>query len=509
MQQNEEQKRLKYSDMKEMLDTILDKFNLSGRCDVFEETLLKMAGITSEPTACQFSMNNSTQGALTNFDLGITYVDANKFYKYFRDHYNDQSASMSTENTVTIKGQSTIFIRLDSHILATKVLPDFENKLKEMALTHPGIIEDYKTQCNPHLTRYVSYDDFVGPLMKLGNKLGLDASKTDFIEETFLILAGITSPTTTCRFQPSKSPRKTDFYLGISVENAEKFRDFFNAISADSAVIIEEDVKLPDKGELLLQRVRIDNKILKDLYGKFSAMLYSRLITEPDAIELYRKASGVLPQTTKEIIAILDTVFTDLVSKLPKRNSTCYLDENNRTAPKVPSLMESIYKSGVLAGQENAMVANSATLFKNGEILKYKISLPNRDPDNNSETIELEEMRPNKDGAATLKLTHAVSNLRQAIANKLPLKEIADQSEKLTQAIHFYSYACNSPKERAEFKNKYKASLKKCQKDIEAIYEKNANPDHWAIKESSSARPPSYFDQSYNSYSTPGPGMRC
>lgn len=74
-----------YNEFVSALNDFLEKYNVSAsKCDIFEETLIKFAGIKTKPTKCSFS--NDYVHSYINFTIeGLTPDDANQLRNFIKE----------------------------------------------------------------------------------------------------------------------------------------------------------------------------------------------------------------------------------------------------------------------------------------------------------------------------------------------------------------------------------------------------------------------------------------
>lgn len=436
MQKNDETIYL-FGDFYDSLNEFLIfEYGITSDGEVLERTLLKMAGITSALTAGSFSENKLSNGKFTNFDLGISFADAEKFTNYFKTNYGDQDAQLYTDigDRITVKGHDTYFICLNSHILYTKVLPDFKIKLKEIAETKPEILEGYALES-------MAYDNTIGKIIDFGLRWGISSKKTDFIEETILKLAGINEQPKACLFKKDDS-FTTNFYLGISLENANKLIDWFNQIHPGSAQLQDIDTTMPEKGNILLQNIHVNTTAIMKIRLAVINKLKELMKTDPDLIENYRQQSGIIKKTTKEIIQTLEAVQEKLRVKLFQRKSQCYLDDSNNNTNTnkkrvIPSLMDMITRSDVLKGNELRLADQLDS--KKSKQIQYSIELSEL-----KELYEINEAVSGTDTAAVLKLNNAIKQLISALKTKSAVDDINAKIHFIKRCRHFFMYTCEN-----------------------------------------------------------------
>lgn len=116
-----------YERLANELAKIVSPYNIdTNKCDIFEETLLKMAGVTEQPSSCGLGKSQKTP-MFFFFDLGLSYSAGFKFIRGINQKYGfgtlERSPDFNQGNTFAIKAYLTTFIE--------KVLPDFKNYLAE------------------------------------------------------------------------------------------------------------------------------------------------------------------------------------------------------------------------------------------------------------------------------------------------------------------------------------------------------------------------------------------
>lgn len=114
-----------YKDLTEQLNHFLLPHGINIKCcDVFEETLLNEAGVTTQPTKCIFASAGDTAGQLMGFHFeGITYDDLLKFASYYNKHASQQSDVEMQFDKETGTGR----IIVDVNVVYNKLLPAFKS----------------------------------------------------------------------------------------------------------------------------------------------------------------------------------------------------------------------------------------------------------------------------------------------------------------------------------------------------------------------------------------------
>lgn len=137
-----------------------------GSCDIFEETLLRMAGITQMPSKSSFETSTSDRTRVNFWLTGLTKEEALPLIDFFLSHGDDsavikaasgsrsyasslecfsveQSAAMFIEQEPKIEIPKQI-VNVDGEVLVNKIFPLFVAKIRELALESPETLVPYQ-----------------------------------------------------------------------------------------------------------------------------------------------------------------------------------------------------------------------------------------------------------------------------------------------------------------------------------------------------------------------------
>jgi hypothetical protein len=184
---------------------IFDPLNLE-KCDAFEETLLELAGVKTQPTVCH--TNPYIEASYVILALGINTEDSAIFLDYYKKNYDGLKIENVTEaykklpdrvefTTMNNKPTQVFVIEFDG--LITKILPAIAAHIKE----HPEKIENYLR------LSYPSFPSSASMIRTLFAEQKKETDTTDCFEESLTAIAqhhaAYTDALLSCLF-PSETP---------------------------------------------------------------------------------------------------------------------------------------------------------------------------------------------------------------------------------------------------------------------------------------------------------------
>src|SRR5690348_17121733 len=98
----------------------------TDKCDVFEETLLYAAGITTQPEVCKFAPMIESHRTLELIYKNITQEDADKFLHFLKQYDERASYQYLDQADELNKVAQAYHFKVDTKIVYQKILPDFE-----------------------------------------------------------------------------------------------------------------------------------------------------------------------------------------------------------------------------------------------------------------------------------------------------------------------------------------------------------------------------------------------
>lgn len=407
---------------------ILSSVLLNSHCDAVEETFLKMAGITTQPTRCQFGQgdNNCFRFRIT----GISGEEANKFTAYLQ-------TKSDTPVTQILDGSTYIFqipIKAMFNFLA-----DFHINLLEIEKTNAPLINHYRQECKIFevgTKDLVKYGKSLSIIYDIIGSVGAHVSNSDVLEETFLQLAGIdilSTPPKSCSYRNVGDVRM-ELELGISQEQARKLCAFFNAQYPNSAIILEQTTSQADESVFVIN--------VKSTTIFKSSLLFKKQIenNNPVITDKYREKNGIKFTKTAFLEALTNN-HSQLIGELFKQIKL--FNETQEDIIKLKSLLS----SGFSLDKENNLLQKSCELYDaqiNTFIVDDKYSIHTFTvTDNKLQYCE-----------AILKLANQINELKTAIELDKPQAQTDEMLNKLRRNKYMLNASLDSTN-RKHFKDTF------------------------------------------------------
>jgi len=329
--------RLVYS----LSDQLNPHFISSHACDVFEETLLKAAGVDSQPSNCQFSPSRDEQKVRFRIK-GISKEEAERFLSFLKSKCEDESATytyLPNVEDVAVDSRDTNLIELN---LSEKVLQalletfkaEFANISAEKLAHYKKLSEndahvrDYKQQLGlrRHYKLQHSLKQFLNPEL-------ISIHQCDIFEETLLKLAGVVTQPTGCKFSIQDHEKIYISVKGINADDAERMLGFLKEKCDDNATcklipaVSENQPAIDsDKGQNEAYHFEVNcEKATEKLIPLFKAE-YANLSQEK--LAAYRQLSQNFYEIVDEIQAKTRRNYEKLVAQVEQISNnqliTCY-----------------------------------------------------------------------------------------------------------------------------------------------------------------------------------------
>lgn len=285
--------------LQELNSFLLPEFVSIYKCDVFEETLQKIAGLEGKSSKCRFDMLSFDK---LYFKIkGVSEKDAEKFLGLLKEA-GDESATMSftkVDEEADLNESYKFVVNAD--VVVDKLIPKFKDAFKALAT---DVLEEYRKLSESDYgvidakrrKARQTWDNLVKGIEEFLNTLLISCYPTDIFEETLLKLAGVAAKPEKCQF----APVERDGYMyvrvkGINDEDAEKFLTFLREKCGD-ATATTKFVKTADHGygsELTNCHhfeVKTD-MVLNTLLPQFKDDVKQTSEQSPEKLDGYRKQS--------------------------------------------------------------------------------------------------------------------------------------------------------------------------------------------------------------------------
>ncbi len=329
--------RLVYS----LMDQLNPHLISSHACDIFEETLLKAAGVESQPSNCQFSPSRDEQKVRFRIK-GISKEEAERFLSFLKSECEDNAATytyLPNMEAVAADYRDTHFIELNLNEQVLEALletfkAEFDGisaekiahykKLSE----HDGRVLSYKDQLlhNRHYKLNHGLKSFLNPQL-------ISIHQCDIFEETLLKLAGVATQPTGCKFSMQDHEKMYVSVKGINADDAERMLGFLKEKCDDNATCkfipaVSENQPAIDSlyGQNEAYHFELNcEKAIEKLIPLFKAE-YANLSQEK--LAAYRKLSENFYEIREEIKVKTSQDFDKLVSQVEQLSNkqliTCY-----------------------------------------------------------------------------------------------------------------------------------------------------------------------------------------
>lgn len=168
-----------YTRVSQELNSFLKPLSISTSCtDIFEETLLKLAGVQAQPTRCQFSPYKSNWGGEADpvkmyFRIkGISSQDAEKFLNYFKLTHGDVSATMHYSEPLKpgylcipedAEWLDAHTFEVDAETVFNKILPLFKSEITRLQNESPDALSGYKEKTRKYLDERSQFSSISAP----------------------------------------------------------------------------------------------------------------------------------------------------------------------------------------------------------------------------------------------------------------------------------------------------------------------------------------------------------
>ena len=237
-------------------------------------------------------------------------------------------------------------------------------------------------QYQASLQKRYTHNEIVKSFEEKGSEFDVNG-KSDFVEASLCQEFGIPAVNLkAARFQPSNrfdsAAIATDFFLGLTIPEAEKLVDKINRRFPNAAQLIATNTHIDDKENVDLQQIAIRNDVLmsENFKQTFQHGLYDLANTYPRLIEKYLQESKTRARTTEEIVFDLN-----ILAKTYATNHQGLFLALHRFAESINQhkaknfIIEgsSFELKKAIANYESTFQANSQLrLFKNGDKRKIK-----------------------------------------------------------------------------------------------------------------------------------------
>lgn len=203
-------------------------FITTTQTDIFEETLLKAAGIETNPSACKFE---SDKKKLILKISGLTPSDAERFLAFLK--------GCGDENASSTLNKDAHHFTMGIELVQDKLMDHFEESL---AVLPANVIAAYQLKSandrevknrKESLLDANNFHYLIKELNKFLFRNYLSEVKTGIFTKTFLNLAGITSEIEACQIGASNEKQMYFRIKGMNNQDAETFLSFLKDITKD------------------------------------------------------------------------------------------------------------------------------------------------------------------------------------------------------------------------------------------------------------------------------------
>ncbi|GEM_PF-3680741 len=332
-------KKYHYDEFFECLKKLVIPFDIKmlplSQINIFEHALLQWAKIKEFPLRCERTHHNIVDHHIIfsegyfHLHLSLSQPSIRKFMHFLDRHLGEDSAEIVASSYL---GKTSIRLTI-SNVIKNIFSGDFHDFIISM-LENKDIVYNYQLLSR---RKNVLYETVVERFRTaVGGKYQV-SKFSDFAETCLLHAFGVNEELKTAEYRRTNRYDSfiscTDFYLGISLEGANKLVREMNIQFPEAAKLERAHASLLHKGDVELQVVSIKNEVLvqNDFLDKLALSLDYIAEHNPDLLEIFQIAApGTSKHTTKF-----------LAGELIKLSEEFKNEENLSTSLKTLSLFSS------------------------------------------------------------------------------------------------------------------------------------------------------------------------